>query len=95
VPRQYRERGLFREWYKVGHAWIETAPEGQIIRVFQALPGGSRRNDGFICCFPVGTVPPDPPPEAKRPGQPSEVGEQTPVGTASPQTCPAAIFTVS
>jgi hypothetical protein len=74
---QHRDRGKFREWYKCGHAWFETAPDGKIIaRAFRAVPT-VRGDDGFIHYYPVGVEPPPPPPpkmQAHRPGaqQPTE-----------------------
>ena len=63
---QFRERGLFREWYRRGDAWIEKAPDGQITGKVFLASHGCRGDDGYVYFFPIGTPPP-PPPEPKRP----------------------------
>ncbi len=72
---QHRDHGKFREWYKRGHAWLEKTADGQFIGcVFEGIPG-PRGYDGFIYFFPNGMMPPEPTPEAKRPG--AQTGEET------------------
>ena len=73
---QRRERGKFREWYKRGHAWIETNPQGQtIFCIYEGIPG-PRGYDGFIYAFPNGVVPTEPPAQAQRPGTPLAVDDE-------------------
>jgi hypothetical protein len=70
---QHRDRGKFREWYKRGHAWIETTPQGQtIFCVFEGIPG-PRGYDGFIYAFPNGIEPPPPPKAQAQPQRPAQI----------------------
>jgi len=75
---QHRDHGKFREWYRRGHAWIETNAQGHtVFAVFEATPG-PRGYDGFIYGFPNGMEPPAPPdPKAKpqRPGAQNDDAE--------------------
>jgi len=67
---QRREKGEFREWYRRGHAWIETDPQGRtIICTYEGIPG-PRGYDGFIWWYPNGIEPPPPQQskQAQRPG---------------------------
>jgi hypothetical protein len=66
---QRRVRGVFREWYKRGHLWLEKDAQGQIVVcTFEAIPG-PQGYDRYIWWYPNGTEPPLPPPkDAQRPG---------------------------
>ena len=71
---QLREHGRFREWYRSGHGWLETTPEGEaIVCAFHAAH--VRGDEGYVWLFPVGKTPPDPSAAdegPKRPDMPDE-----------------------
>jgi hypothetical protein len=71
VWSQHYRGGRFREWVEVGMGRIEFDVNGQpVVHSYQNRI--ARGDNGYTCMIPIGTRPPDPQPQARRPDRQDE-----------------------